>query len=203
MEANSSGKQIFFADEKNDIYNINQVGRIQVDFEIDNLEASLPLMMEWTMKVEKRCPFANLVFNIAGAGEGIVWKMEHPHGKDTRCWVKTKGPLHAEVDEQKLAALKDAGPVNEYSIARAAQFAKVFATEARMQKVYMTSKQMCQGKRVFGNAEKGNFMQNLSKDVEKEEASLIRAEKVNVVLLKKEVEALGKKWLEVKINSSS
>lgn len=185
-------------DRANDIYNINYVGHVEVELAIDDPAAAEAVMAEWTMKVEKRCPFAHRMFGIEGVGEGIVWKMEHPFDEDPKCWTKTKGPLHAEVSVTKLEALVKAGTGIDAKV-KAEQFVETFCTEVRMQKVMMTTRQMCKGKREFGPGETGNFMQFMNKDILKEEMRVIDQQLVNVTLSAKEVDDIAKKWFKARI----
>lgn len=66
--------------------------------------------------------------------------MQHPYGQDAKCWIKTKGPLHAEANATKLAALVKAGTGIDAKV-KARQFAETFCTEVRMEKVMVTTRQ--------------------------------------------------------------
>lgn len=185
-------------DNANDIYHIGQVGHAIIELAIDEPEEAERAMMEQTMRVEKQCPFANGLFGIKGVGEGIVWKMEHPLGADPKCWVKTKGPLHAETNAAKLEAMVKAGTGVDAKF-KAQHFAEIVCTNVRMEKVMMTTHQMCKGKREFGPGETGHFMQLLNKDILKEEMQEIEKQQVNVALLGKEVDGIAKKWFHARM----
>lgn len=84
--------------------------KINIDF--NNPEAVQNQLVEWTLEVEKECPFGK-AFGVSGVGEGIVW-----WNRMTNLKFKTKGEKHsaskvktlkeiAAVDIEKMNSIKE------------------------------------------------------------------------------------------------
>lgn len=103
-------------DNANKIYNVYQIPTYHVEIDFLSPEPASEILADLTLKVEKECPWAKLMFNVEGISEGIVWhSVEHPEKEFL--WFKTKGMLHKgndktktpkiKIDDQKLASIKE------------------------------------------------------------------------------------------------
>jgi hypothetical protein len=98
------------------IYNIAQIPSYHVEINFLSPEPASEILADLTLKVEQECPWATLMFNVSGIGEGLCWVCdEHPEISDL--WFKTKGMLHKgndktkvpkiKIDDQKLASIME------------------------------------------------------------------------------------------------
>jgi hypothetical protein len=79
------------------IFSIADAGayRLKVDFSSsESKEAALAEANQYTVEVEKCCPWTKLFFGIEGTGEGIVWVPMGEHRGNSDLCFKTKGDAH-------------------------------------------------------------------------------------------------------------
>jgi hypothetical protein len=183
---------------------------------IDDWEPCVEEMMRLTLEVEKECPFAKSFTGkdgkfISGIGEGIVWKAvgKGREAGSPRFWLKTKGPLHREVDVEKLPPVVASSSSSDPAFPRlqdqagadaAKQFAEATVTEERLGKGWAAVQEVCTAKGLkFDAGRTGEFMHWLVKDIETEEANEMKDRGVDADRLKKEVGVLAKKWFKAKM----
>lgn len=87
------------------IYNIYQIPTYEVTVDFMNPAPASDLLSEYTLTVEEECPWAKLMFNVSGIGEGVVWHRKG-HPNDEWAWFKTKGLKHKGSDRTKVAKIK-------------------------------------------------------------------------------------------------
>jgi hypothetical protein len=196
------------------IFNISRGKFHQVRMKIDDWEPCVEEMMRLTLEVEKECPFAKSFTGkdgkfISGIGEGIVWKAvgEGREAGSPRFWLKTKGPLHREVDVEKFPPVLTSSSDPAFSKLQAQvgadaakQFAEATVTEERLGKGLAAVQEMCTAKGLqFDAGRTGEFMHWLVKDIETEEANEMKDRGVDAEKLKKEIGVLAKKWFKAKM----
>ena len=155
---------------------------------IEEMEASLKTLQPLADQVEKECPFAK-TFGKIGQGEGIVFKPTLGRlGEDARFWLKVKGPLATGGGPRVRKVLSGAEM-------EAAELAKTFAesvmTEPRLEQGWGYLKEM-QIERSKKNV--GRFLKWLCGDIEVEERGEIKQLGVDMGLLRKEINNIGKVW---------
>lgn len=107
---------VSICDNNINIYNIAQIPDYHVTINFLSPEPASEILADLTLKVEQECPWAKIMFDVSGVGEGLVWTCdEHPEMSDL--WFKTKGMLHKgndktkvpkiKIDDQKLASIKE------------------------------------------------------------------------------------------------
>lgn len=88
------------------IYNIKQIPTYEVSVDYTRPAIASELLSDYTLAVEEECPWAKLMFNTSGIGEGIVWTNKADINDETY-WFKTKGLKHKNDGEtSKTAKIK-------------------------------------------------------------------------------------------------
>lgn len=113
------------------IYNIGQIPAyvVTIDFRKEDQTELETFLSELTNKVENECPWAKLMFNVSGIGEGLVWDQEYPFAGFYR--FKTKGEKHS-VRKSKVGKVVQADPEKAKNVTECVD---IILTEARMQQM--------------------------------------------------------------------
>lgn len=173
------------------IYNISRGGFYHEKLVFNDIKGSREKLDAHTLAVEKECPFAK-TFGISGVGEGIVWKAEHPLGRDARFWLKTKGLQHQVTTTEKLRN-KPSGTELE----NAKNFAEAAVTVNRLEQGWAYLEEMGIKRDMKGM---GAFMKWVIHDVEVEERREIEEMVISQALLKKNMTAMCKAWYMKKLD---
>jgi hypothetical protein len=110
-----------FHDNKNNIYNINQFQKWEINIDFEKPQLSTNMLTELTKQVEKCCPVGKY-FGKDGVGEGIVWTAFH---NDQRLTFKVKGAQHS------VTKVKTVCPVNIEKVNSISEFVDYAATNNR------------------------------------------------------------------------
>lgn len=172
--------------EENGIFNISRGGFFHDTLHLGQQSETRERLQIPTMEVERECPFAKAL-GISGIGEGIVWKVAHPLGADTRFWLKTKGPLHAVTNTEKISQRKKGD--GDQDVVR--EFADAAVTEHRLEQGWAYLDEM-DIKREMKFVK--SFLEWVVGDVEVEEKGEIETLGIDKAMLKKSVEVIGRKW---------
>ncbi len=86
---------------EDNIYKITDFLRLEVEIDFNNPELSQNKLIEFTTKIEEKCPVAKQL-GVSGIGEGIVWKTEW---RGERYIFKVKGDKHSTSKVKKLASI--------------------------------------------------------------------------------------------------
>jgi hypothetical protein len=178
--------------ESTKIFNISRGGFYDATLNIDKPTECTEKMQALTNDVEKECPFAKS-FGISGLGEGIVWKpVREDLRSDPRFWLKTKGPLHRQVERLP----KDIKSAEDKEKARI--FAEAAVGEMRLQQAwdYLGEMEIKKDKSATSK-----FCGWLSNDVEVEEKGEIEKLGVDRGLLKKAIQTVGRTWYFKKLEA--
>ncbi|TVY84982.1 hypothetical protein LSUE1_G003831 [Lachnellula suecica] len=177
-----------YADIQNEdagFYNISRGGFYHEEFDFNTPEASRERLQVHTVAVEKECPFAK-TFGISGAGEGIVWKAEHPLGNDARRWLKTKGASHSVTTTEKVKVAP-----SDSDLEKAQNFAEAAVTNNRLEQGWGYLEEMGIKRDMKGLAQ---FMKWISNDVEVEERLEIQKLEIKLKLLRAQMASTSKAW---------
>ncbi|PVH69214.1 hypothetical protein DL98DRAFT_626083 [Cadophora sp. DSE1049] len=173
------------------IYNISRGGFYKATIDIASektLATSMEILQSHNLAVEGNCPFARAL-GIIGAGEGIVWKAEHPLSENSRLWFKTKGPLYNS--RRRIEKLQSDNPRVLVKV-----LAEDFVTEARLDQAFYY---LLETSIVPNQQSETEFLSWLLGDVEAEERNEITEMKIDLGLLRAEVRRIGHEWFSEKL----
>ncbi|KAF2822050.1 hypothetical protein CC86DRAFT_94970 [Ophiobolus disseminans] len=170
------------------IYNISRAGVFNHILYPENIQHTANELEALAEEVAKHCPFA-ATFNLAGEGEGIVWKPAFaPHNANPALWFKTKGgrfkPTFAPAPRQSSEHAQQMRKA-------AAAVARIWTSQQRLEQglEYLTERHVQRNLQGLGA-----FLKWVQNDVLVEEKGCINEHGVDVQTLKIEIAKIAKTW---------
>ena len=168
------GNHVDIALPECNIHNILSVDSFAVTVDFSSPESAVKRMEEYTLAVEKRCPWADK-FGVEGVGEGIVWTCkERP--TDSDLWFKTKGQKHSEKVKKKVIE------VSAEKMKSIEECVEKILTEARLEKGLDYLKE--QGLTI-DLCNTGKFLGYIGKELQREERDTIAVSQLEWKALRK------------------
>ncbi|XMA17335.1 hypothetical protein WAI453_010126 [Rhynchosporium graminicola] len=182
-------------DEDAGIVHVARGGFFEEELDVTDLESCQERTMALTLGIADTCPFAQS-FGITGRGEGVVWKAAHPLGKDSRFWIKTKGPDFAVTKTSDLPSSKVTS-MDENKVERTRQFAFATTTQPRLAQGWdvLFIEQMLP---INARARK-QFIDWVARDILDEEMIKIKECKVDEQYLIKCIHWMAEIWYETRL----
>ncbi len=177
-----------FMEEYRDIFNIRDFQKFNVSIDFEKPSNSQNFLVERTLEVEEKCPFAE-AFGVIGTGEGIVWTCED----DPTIMFKTKGEKHSASKVKTLA------PVDEELIATMEEFTSNTVTENRLNQGIDFLK--ASGIEISTKST-GDFIRWVYNDILAEEADVIVASQIDPKKLGGIIAKAAKTWFFERLNNA-
>ena len=177
-----------FCEEHSNIFNITDFQKFNVDIDFEKPSSVQNFLVERTLEVEERCPFAQ-AFGVTGTGEGIVWTCK----EDPSIMFKTKGEKHSAsrvktlvgVDEKLLATMEEfiTNTVTENRLNQGIDFLNASGLE-------------------ISTKSTGDFIRWVYNDIITEEANVIVASQIDSKKLGGIIAKAAKTWFFERLNNA-
>jgi hypothetical protein len=168
-------------DNDQQIYNINQFQKYEMEIDFEQPELSQNQLIEITNAVEKQCPVGKH-FGFEGVGEGVVWKGNH---NNNFYIFKVKGEEHS-VSKVKTLASVDVEMVNSIN-----EFIENTVTENRLKQGLQYMKE--NGIELSAKST-GDFLRWVVNDVIKEETDTIVKNQLDPKKINSAVSTKARLW---------
>ena len=174
------------------IYNITQVPTYNLTVKFDELQAASDYINEVTVAVEQECPWAKLMFDVTGTGEGVVW-VPTARADETNLWFKSKGEKH----KVRNSPTKDVAPVDVEKVNSIKECVDIVLTVNRMEQMVRDNNLP------FEVTSIGPFLQAVAKDILKEESHVLIDNGLDWKDVGKLVQSMARTWFMEQIHNAT
>lgn len=176
------------------VYFISQIPSYEIEVDPTDFQAVSDKLNELTNAIEVECPWAKLIHDVSGVGEGLVWQpVNGTLFADGHYLFKTKGDKH----KNRKNPHGNVAPVDVEKVNSIKECVSIILTENRMLQMVNDNNLP------YAPESVGTFLKALAADILKEESAVIEENGLVWKDVGKLVQSMAVTWFKEKITQST